>query len=113
MKTISKSLLATTLLLISAMIFGQVVKPIDKDKIANGGYDMVAYFKDNAAVKGKKEFTQELNGVKYQFASQEHQILFKSDPAKYLPVCDGYCAWGVVEKVSVANFNADLMPDHQ
>lgn len=98
MKTISKILAAMALLFMSVSIFGQVVEPVDKNKIANGGYDLVAYFTDNAAMKGKKEFTQELNGVKYQFASLEHKNLFKNDPEKYLPVCDGYCAWGVAEK---------------
>jgi len=75
-----------------------VVDPVDKNKIANGGYDMVSYFTDNAAQKGKPEFTVELKGVKYQFVSEEHKNLFKDSPEKYLPVCNGYCAWGVAEK---------------
>ena len=97
MKTIINSLL-TIILFISTAAIAQVVEPIDKNKIANGGYDFVAYFTDDAAVKGKKEFTQEINGVKYQFASAKHRDLFKKNPEKYLPVCDGYCAWGVAEK---------------
>ncbi|MEO7988787.1 MAG: YHS domain-containing (seleno)protein [Chryseolinea sp.] len=82
----------------SVTLFSQIVEPVDKNRIANGGYDFVAYFTNNAAVKGTKEFTEEINGVKYQFASAEHKNLFKSNPEKYLPVCDGYCAWGVAEK---------------
>src|SRR5688572_13139968 len=85
-------------LLATATVFGQNVDPIDKDKLANGGYDLVAYFTDNAPVKGSKQFVHEINGVKYQFASAAHRDLFKSNPEKYLPVCDGYCAWGVAEK---------------
>ena len=76
----------------------QVVEPVDKNKLANGGYDMVAYFADNAAVKGSTEYTTEYHGVKYQFASSGHLQLFIAAPEKYLPVCDGYCAWGVAEK---------------
>ncbi|HEV8513332.1 MAG TPA: YHS domain-containing (seleno)protein [Cyclobacteriaceae bacterium] len=98
MKAITKSLLAIALFINGAITYAQVVEPIDKNKVANGGYDLVAYFTDNAAVKGNKNFTHELNGVKYQFASEEHKSLFKSNPEKYLPVCDGYCAWGVAEK---------------
>jgi YHS domain-containing protein len=98
MKTIKNSILAIALFA-SSIAFGQV-DPVGKDKIANGGYDFVAYFTDNAAVKGKKEFTHEINGVKYQFASAAHKNLFKSNPEKYLPACDGYCAWGVAEKES-------------
>src|SRR5437879_1371389 len=68
----------------------QVVDPVGKDKIANGGYDMVSYFTDDAAMKGSKEYTAEYKGVKYQFTSAEHQKMFKSAPEKYLPACDGY-----------------------
>jgi YHS domain-containing protein len=98
MKTIKNAILAIVLFS-SSVIFAQV-DPVGKDKVANGGYDFVAYFTDNAAVKGKKEFTHEIGGVKYQFASAAHKNLFKSNPEKYLPVCDGYCAWGVAEKES-------------
>ncbi|HEY9048155.1 MAG TPA: YHS domain-containing (seleno)protein [Ohtaekwangia sp.] len=79
-------------------VYAQVVEPIDKNKIANGGYDLVSYFTDGAPQKGTQEFTEEIKGVRYQFASAEHKDLFKSNPDKYLPVCDGYCAWGVAEK---------------
>ena len=96
MKTFINTLLLLAVSSIS--LFSQVVEPVDKNKIANGGYDFVSYFSDNAAVKGKKEFTKEINGVKYLFASSEHRDIFASDPLKYLPVCNGYCAWGVAEK---------------
>jgi YHS domain-containing protein len=89
--------------IIGAMIIlhplsAQVVEPVGKDKVANGGYDLVSYFADSAPQKGAPEFTEEVNGVKYQFASAKHKDLFKSNPDKYLPVCGGYCAWGVAEK---------------
>lgn len=96
MKTI-KSLLFASLLFTSFVSFSQI-DPVDKNNIAIGGYDLVSYFTDNTAVKGKKEFTHEINGVKYQFASAQHRDSFKKNPEKYLPVCDGYCAWGVAEK---------------
>jgi YHS domain-containing protein len=98
MKNTINILFAITLFVSSNLIFAQNVDPIDKNKIANGGYDLVAYFTENAAVKGSKEFTHEINSVKYLFASAQHKELFKSSPEKYLPVCDGYCAWGVAAK---------------
>ena len=93
-----KELFLTISLLVTGIAFSQNVDPVDKNKIANGGYDFVAYFTDKAAVMGSKAFTYELNGVKYQFASARHKDLFKNNPEQYLPVCDGYCAWGVAEK---------------
>lgn len=98
MKTHKNLLFSLTLLLAGTPIFAQNVDPVDKNKIANGGYDFVAYLSDNKAVKGSKEFATEINGVTYLFASAAHKNLFKSNPEKYLPVCDGYCAWGVAEK---------------
>lgn len=82
----------------SHVSMAQVVDPVDKNKIANGGYDLVAYFADNTAEKGSTEYTTDYHGVKYQFSSADHQHQFEASPEKYLPVCDGYCAWGVAEK---------------
>ena len=99
MKTVLICTLYVMALVISRIaVYAQNVEPVDKNKMANGGYDMVAYFTDNAAVKGTKEYTHEIAGVKYLFSSVEHKNLFAKNPEKYLPVCDGYCAWGVAEK---------------
>jgi YHS domain-containing protein len=98
MNAIRKSLYTIALFIYGTISYAQVVEPVDKNNVANGGYDLVSYFTDNAAVKGSKEFTHEIDGVKYQFASVAHKNLFQSNPEKYLPVCNGYCAWGVAEK---------------
>ncbi len=98
MKRLVKILFTIALFVSNNLLFAQNVDPVDKNGIANGGYDFVAYFTDKFAVKGSKEFTHEIRGVKYQFASAQHRDLFKSNPEKFLPVCDGYCAWGVAEK---------------
>jgi YHS domain-containing protein len=98
MKKLKNLFSVIILIALSLPVFAQNVEPIDKNKVANGGYDFVAYFTDHAPVKGSKEFVHEINGVKYHFASAQHKELFKSNPEKYLPVCDGYCAWGVAEK---------------
>ena len=74
------------------------VAPVDKQKIANGGYDVVAYFEDDKAEKGKPEYGVTYNGVKYYFSSEEHQLHFKIVPEMYLPQCDGYCAYAVAAK---------------
>lgn len=97
-RKISHFLAMVFIVLSYATATAQVVEPVGKDKVANGGYDMVSYFTDNAAMKGSKEFTSIYRGIKYQFVSADHQNMFKSDPEKYLPVCGGYCAFGVAEK---------------
>ena len=95
---IVQAIAAAVLVTLSMSATAQNVEPVRKDKVAVGGYDVVAYLTNSAATKGKKEFTQEFKGVKYQFASAANRKLFKKSPEKYLPQLDGYCAWGVAEK---------------
>jgi YHS domain-containing protein len=62
---------------------------------AINGYDSVAYFTSNAAVKGLDNFTLEWKGAKWKFSSAANLELFKANPDKYAPQYGGYCAYGV------------------
>ena len=62
---------------------------------AINGYDSVAYFTQNAPVKGLDANTFEYKGAKWKFASQANLELFKDNPEKYAPQYGGYCAYGV------------------
>jgi YHS domain-containing protein len=62
---------------------------------AIGGYDVVAYFALQRAVRGNKEHKSELGGATWLFASAEHKAAFDKAPNKYLPAYRGYCAYGV------------------
>src|SRR5271166_1754678 len=64
-----------------------------RDGVAVQGYDPVAYFTDNKAVKGTSKFRSEYEGAKYCFASAEHKALFDANPAKYAPTYGGYCGY--------------------
>lgn len=59
------------------------------------GYDPVAYFTDNAAVKGDPKHKATYKGGTFYFSSDAHRKLFKKDPAKYAPQYGGYCAMAV------------------
>ena len=63
--------------------------------LAVGGYDAVAYFKENKPVKGNTAFTFDYKGAKWQFASAENLNAFKANPGTYAPQYGGYCAWAV------------------
>jgi YHS domain-containing protein len=65
---------------------------------AVGGYDTVAYFKENKAVKGNEQLKTSYKGADWLFASQENLDLFKASPEKYAPQYGGYCAYAVAEK---------------
>src|SRR5262245_36229448 len=64
-----------------------------RDGLAIQGYDPVAYFTDNKALKGNTKFSSEYNSAKYLFASGEHKALFDANPAKYAPAYGGYCGY--------------------
>lgn len=63
--------------------------------IAIRGYDTVAYFTQDKAVKGDPDITAEWNGATWQFSNEEHRDLFIADPEAYAPQYGGYCAYGV------------------
>jgi YHS domain-containing protein len=63
--------------------------------LALGGYDPVAYFTDSAAVKGSPAITMTRDGATYRFSSEAHRDMFLANPAKYVPLYGGYCAYGV------------------
>jgi len=75
-----------------------------KEGIAIQGYDPVAYFKQNRAVKGSKDFAVLNQGATYYFSSVANKEEFKSNAAKYEPEYGGWCAYAMGsggEKVNI------------
>ena len=100
--TILRRLFAICLLLIGMSAFA--APPVNTLKnsffasltdTAINGYDTVAYFTQNAPVKGQDAHTFEWKGAKWKFASAANLELFKNNPDKYAPQYGGYCAYGV------------------
>lgn len=74
------------------------------DGVAISGYDPVAYFKSNKAIKGKKDLSVHQQGVIYYFSSTGNREEFKKNPARYEPEYGGWCAYAMGakgEKVSI------------
>lgn len=61
------------------------------------GYDTVAYFTLNNAVKGDPKFEYVWNGAKWYFSSEENMKKFQADPASFAPEFGGYCSYAVSE----------------
>lgn len=57
--------------------------------LAIKGYDPVAYFTQNQAVKGKKELAVSYQGILYYFSSEANKEAFKAAPFKYEPEYGG------------------------
>jgi YHS domain-containing protein len=63
--------------------------------LAIKGYDPVAYFLQNKAIKGRKEFSIVNQGAIYYFANAADRQTFASNPAKYQPQYGGWCAYAM------------------
>ena len=59
------------------------------------GYDPVAYFKQDKAVKGRDDIVHLWKGATWHFASTENRDLFRNDPEVYAPAFGGYCAYAM------------------
>ena len=66
----------------------------EKDGVALGGYDPVAYITESKAVAGSPDITFEHKGSTFRFASASNRDAFAADPAKYAPQYGGFCAFG-------------------
>lgn len=88
---VSVILMATT----SAWAEEKTLVNAEPDGVVLHGYDPVAYFDSNAAVKGSPKYKATYKGATFYFVSENHRKLFKKDPAKYAPQYGGYCAMAV------------------
>jgi YHS domain-containing protein len=97
----NKQLLLIFSLLISTGVIAQDVTTTRKkhfnldEGVAIEGYDPVAYFKNNKAIKGNKNFAVFHQGVTYFFSSAENKETFKKNPAVYEPQYGGWCAYAM------------------
>jgi hypothetical protein len=66
--------------------------------IAVSGYDVVAYFTQNKAVKGSKDNAVFYTGSTYYFSSTANKEEFKKNPAKYEPAYGGWCSYAMGAK---------------
>src|ERR1700730_903212 len=71
---------------------------VDKNGVILKGYDPVAYFKQNRAVKGDSKYSSSYRGATYYFASPSDKAAFDKSPAKYAPQYGGYCANGMTKR---------------
>ena len=77
---------------------------LTKKQVAISGYDPVAYFTANKAMKGSKNLVVHANGVNYYFSSVANKELFKKNYMAYEPQYGGWCAYAMGrdgEKVEV------------
>ena len=90
-ETCSRTAQATALLAFAlAAGFGPAATPAEaaetdpvfttRGNLAIRGYDPVAYFTDEKAVKGSRDFSHDWQGATWRFASAENRDLFAAEP---------------------------------
>ena len=63
--------------------------------IAIRGFDTVAYFEQDAAVKGNPDISFEWMGTTWLFSSTDNRDKFAQSPRDYAPQYGGYCAYAM------------------
>jgi YHS domain-containing protein len=89
-----KNTITILLLVFTTSLFAQKKNYFIKKGAVAKGYDVVAYF-DNQAKQGTKKIATEYDGVKFYFSSEENLEKFKKNPTKYVPQYGGFCAYAM------------------
>lgn len=67
---------------------------------AAGGFDVVSYFSEGRApLTGLSDHAAFHNGMSYYFASSANRDLFLSDPTRFAPQYDGFCAYAMARNM--------------
>lgn len=74
--------------------FSQTIDYNTKKGFVADGYDVVAYF-NNQAIEGNKTYTTTFDSVKYKFSSQKNLDVFQKNPEAFIPQYGGYCAYAI------------------
>lgn len=97
----SRGRILISFLFVSLLLTGFSTTAIGKsavNEIAIKGYDTVAYFQAGKALKGDQSFAFQWHDLTWHFLNQENLNLFKTNPEKYAPQYDGFCAWAMTEE---------------
>lgn len=93
-----KMILLLTLcsLAFASMVQGQTASWFKNgDGVVLDGYDVVAYFSEDRAVRGRAEHALEHAGGTFYFSSAANLDAFRKAPESYAPKFGGFCAFGV------------------
>jgi len=66
---------------------------VDSSGVVLKGYDPVAYFTLNQAVKGNPAIQTRYRGAIYHFVSGADKAAFDKNPSRYVPQYGGFCAY--------------------
>ena len=79
----------------------------NKQGVVIDGHDVVAYHTMDAAVKGSATYSAMFDGATFHFSSAENLAKFNTEPARYAPKYNGYCAFAAAHHNAKVPANAD------
>ena len=99
--------LAMTLFNASGLVIAGEVNTGYFGNVAIKGYDPVAYFTEDRAVKGSESFSHTWLGADWIFSSEKHQNLFAQNPIQYAPQYGGHCSDGIAYGDTTTNIDPE------
>ncbi len=106
-----KFLIGFLMISVTVAISAEKFSPMEENKplisinpsgVAINGYDTVAYFDQNKAVKGSQAYSCEYNNAVWYFSTAENKEKFLANPGKFAPQYGGYCAHALAQNELVA-----------
>ncbi|MBG9991363.1 YHS domain-containing (seleno)protein [Pseudoalteromonas sp. NZS37] len=77
------------------------------------GYDSVAYFTQNKAVKGSDKYTFSYLGADWHFSSEENKTAFAENPKDYAPQYGGWCAYAMADEGNAVGIDPEAFYIHE
>jgi len=77
------------------------------------GYDSVAYFTQNKAVKGSDKYTFSYLGANWHFSSEENKTAFAENPKRYAPQYGGWCAYAMADEGNAVGIDPEAFYIHE
>lgn len=99
-RTFSALILAVIILSGFTISISEAALNMTDNGVAIGGYDPVAFFTQNEAVKGDPRIRiRTKDDVFWLFTTEAHRELFLENPDKYTPQYGGFCAFAMGYRV--------------
>jgi len=100
--TISVIIVISFLLISYATPLAKNTSEAKSYRVAIKGYDTVAYFTENRAIKGITDYSYIWNEANWHFSTPDNRDLFAQNPERYAPQFGGHCANGMSKGKVVA-----------
>ena len=99
LKNVSLTICSLLILIFTSVALAKTTANIH-DGVMLYGYDPVSYFNSPKPINAslvRPQIKSEFNGLIYLFSNEKNKQLFMTNPSKYIPQYEGWCAWAVAE----------------